>query len=759
MNIRSTRRSTISAAHLALVSVFFGVTAFSAQPLPSPQPAPVQCHSAESCYRQAFNPNATVSGSVPPESYAVAGLKKVLAEYPGTPWAHRAGVHLGLMLKDTAPAEAITYFRGVKHEFPLLEDYLNYWTAQALLNARQPHEAALLFEEVAKPSSQSRLRNDALVLAGQARRDSDNCESAMYWYRQVVERAPQSSLAAMALLEIGDCQVLLNQTADAQKTFREIWWKFPYETEGQEAQVRLEQLPEAFQQEPTLEEQYQHALSWYKAARFEQALPGFHLYIRQTSPGKERDEAEYKLGMAFASLKRYDEAEKVFDQVARSQSRRKQDGTVWLARSYLRQGKGREVLDLQKKTQTLGLSKNRQALLHIFAGVWLNDQGKTAEALEAFRTASQVARSVEKRQDALWRMTWIYYEQKQYARVLETLETLLRSSKDAGVMIRAQYWKGRVYEQLKKDSQAQETFRNLWKDQPFTYYGQLAKARLSEPVSSSPVGVVKTAVQQASSATQPDTQPAMQPIEPDDLHFKKAQALVDLGLLQEATKELRAVSRHTTSKQRNLASLLDVAQQAGAYDLGIRLAIQHHGYQMKQDQLPRSAYAWEGAYPTGYLPTIQQYVPSGLDPYLVAGLIREESLYDTRAMSRVGALGLMQLMPTTARKVALRLGLQAPHRDDLFDAAMNIQLGSTYVGELLAQFKGNIVHAVAAYNAGPHVVRRWIAQDPHVAPDEFVERISYRETRGYVKRVLGSYRVYRALFDQSCRAVSLDRMC
>ena len=180
---------------------------------------------------------------------------------------------------------------------------------------------------------------------------------------------------------------------------------------------------------------------------------------------------------------------------------------------------------------------------------------------------------------------------------------------------------------------------------------------------------------------------------------------------------------------------------------------------MKQDLLPRSAYAWEGAYPTGYIPTIQHHAPSGLDPYLVAGLIREESLYDTRAMSRVGALGLMQLMPTTARKVAHRLGFPSIDQDDLFNPDINIQLGSTYVGELLAQFKGNVVHAVAAYNAGPHVVRRWIAQDPKADPDEFVERISYRETRGYVKRVLGSYRVYRVLFDQSCRAVSLDRLC
>ena len=310
MTIRSTGRHTVSAAHLALVSVFFGVTAFSAQPLPVPHPTPVECHSAEACYRQALNPDKTGSESVPPESYSVAGLKKVLAEYPGTLWAHRASVHLGLMLKDSAPEEAITYFRGVQQEFPTLEDYLTYWIAQSLLNAHQPHEAAMLFEEVAKPSSRSRLKDEALVLAGQARRDSENCESAIRWYRQVVKRRSQSSLVAMALLEIGKCQILLNQTVDARQTFREIWWKFPHQDEGKEAQSRLEQLPEALQQAPTLEEQYKRALSLYKAAQFEKAILGFRLSIRGPLPGKERDEAEYKLGMAMARLKRYNEAEK-----------------------------------------------------------------------------------------------------------------------------------------------------------------------------------------------------------------------------------------------------------------------------------------------------------------------------------------------------------------------------------------------------------------------------------------------------------------
>lgn len=751
MVIRSTRRQTLSAAHLVLMSVFVGVSAFSAESLPSPEPYPVQCESAEACFHQAMNPEARTPASVVPESYSVASLKKVQTQFPGTVWAHRAGVHLGLMLKDTSPADAIAYFRQANEAFPLLQDYLQFWLAETLLTAKRPHEAAKVLESVDTWGSQSRLRHDALVLAGQAWRESGNCELAIRWYSRAIRSAPQSSQAATALLEIGKCHLELGKLDNAQQALREVWWKVPHKSEGKEAQSLLDQLPQSNQRAPTLEEQYKRTLAFYRAAQFEKAIVGLRQYLQQVPKGKKYDEAEYKLGMALARLKQYDKAEKVFDRVSRSQSGRSQDGVVWLARSYLRQSKGPQVLALHKQAHLKGLSRDRQALLHIFAGVWLHDQAQTKAALDAFQQAVQSARSLNRRQDALWRMTWIYYEQEQYEKVLTTLKTLGQSSKDRDVRTRAQYWQGRIHDQLQQSVKAQEVYRNLFEEQPLTYYGQLAKARLLQPASTRTVGLVNHETLPLSSAVSNDLM--------NDLHYQKARELLKLGLLQEAGKEVKAVTKRATSKTANLVEIISLAQQTGAYDFGIRLAIRHFGQKLKQDLIPRTSYAWNGAYPVGYIPTIQQHAPSGLDPYLVAGLIREESLYDARAMSRVGARGLMQLMPATAKRVAHQLGLSSPQQDDLFDAKTNIQLGTTYVGQLLEQFNGSLVHTVAAYNAGPHVVRRWIAQDPQADPDEFVERISYRETRGYVKRVLGSYRVYRELLAHSCQAASLDRMC
>jgi soluble lytic murein transglycosylase len=106
----------------------------------------------------------------------------------------------------------------------------------------------------------------------------------------------------------------------------------------------------------------------------------------------------------------------------------------------------------------------------------------------------------------------------------------------------------------------------------------------------------------------------------------------------------------------------------------------------------------------------------------------------------------MQIMPGTGQQIARRLKVQPFSNGLLFDSEMNLRLGSWYLGNLLAEFKGQEALALAAYNAGPQVVREWMAKNPSAREDEFVEDIPYAETRNYVIRVLGSAGVYRALY-------------
>ena len=139
-----------------------------------------------------------------------------------------------------------------------------------------------------------------------------------------------------------------------------------------------------------------------------------------------------------------------------------------------------------------------------------------------------------------------------------------------------------------------------------------------------------------------------------------------------------------------------------------------------------------------------------VDPFLVLSVIRQESFFNAAAVSRAGAVGLMQIMPKTGRRLARRFGLNSFSRRQLFDPGLSIQLGTRYLAEQVRAFEGTADSlswqlGLAAYNAGPHVARRWVERFPLEDEDVFVERIPYRETRLYVKKVLKSYTIYKAL--------------
>ncbi len=140
---------------------------------------------------------------------------------------------------------------------------------------------------------------------------------------------------------------------------------------------------------------------------------------------------------------------------------------------------------------------------------------------------------------------------------------------------------------------------------------------------------------------------------------------------------------------------------------------------------------------------------AGLDPYLVLAVIRQESRFEERAESHAGALGVMQIMPRTGRSLASKAGMGDFEKGLLADPEVSIRMGSRYLGEQMRSFASGRTREVgfelglAAYNAGPSAARQWVRHLPLDDADTFVERIPYKETRIYVKKVLKNYTVYK----------------
>jgi soluble lytic murein transglycosylase len=150
-------------------------------------------------------------------------------------------------------------------------------------------------------------------------------------------------------------------------------------------------------------------------------------------------------------------------------------------------------------------------------------------------------------------------------------------------------------------------------------------------------------------------------------------------------------------------------------------------------------------YPPFYAPILlseaQRYE---VDPSLIWAVMRQESVFDPKIESPAGAIGLMQIMPYTAKEIAQ--DLNEPYiKDSLYSPLTNLRYGTFYLRQLLKQFDGNLVLALASYNGGPHNAKRWHERNKDSSLDVFIESIEFTETRDYVKKVLANYWTYQAI--------------
>ena len=160
--------------------------------------------------------------------------------------------------------------------------------------------------------------------------------------------------------------------------------------------------------------------------------------------------------------------------------------------------------------------------------------------------------------------------------------------------------------------------------------------------------------------------------------------------------------------------------------------------------MPRSY--WEALFPKPYWTDLRRFSSqNSLDPYLVASLIRQESEFNPGAVSNKNAAGLMQLLPSTGKKVAKQVKLRRFNTGQLLTPTINLQLGTRYFRSMVDKF-GSFEYALAAYNAGTDRVQDWLSQGKYRDPQEFVESIPFTETREYVQAILRNSNVYRQLY-------------
>ena len=307
---------------------------------------------------------------------------------------------------------------------------------------------------------------------------------------------------------------------------------------------------------------------------------------------------------------------------------------------------------------------------------------------------------------------------------------LARPDSPGSARAAALYWSARRLEQRGRSALAGARYAELLDRYRNHYYGMLATQRLRLPPSAAP-----------DLPPQPSQLP---PPGPGRRWLEAARALRSVGISDAASAAYRAACSAAGMRGRSIAlEGADAALEAGSTADAIQLVQLAAGDRdaLKPEELPLRY--WQLLIPRPSGPEILEAAKTvGLDPGLVAAVVLEESAFNPLAVSRVGARGLLQLMPATGAEVAQRLGVKNFHPDRLFEPGLNLRLGCRYLDDLIGRL-GSIPVALAAYNAGAARAIRWAV--PGDAPDfeRYVERIPIPDTRTYVKRILANIRIYR----------------
>jgi soluble lytic murein transglycosylase len=288
------------------------------------------------------------------------------------------------------------------------------------------------------------------------------------------------------------------------------------------------------------------------------------------------------------------------------------------------------------------------------------------------------------------------------------------------------YWSARAHEAMGQAETARNLYRQVRQRERDGYYALLASERLGESFWPIPMG--------ASPAESPEASRRVAG------WMRGVDLLHAAGFPDEASAEADRVVSRAGSDRATLYALAEALAERGYSQRAIRLGL---GLQ-RAGQNPR---LMRILYPFPYRTLIQEEARDrGLDPYLTPALIRQESMFEARIQSHVGARGLMQIMPGTGRRLAEAVGIEPFDPEVLYHPEINVHLGTRYVAQHWENYDGSLPSIFSAYNAGAHRVGWW-SEYPEYGDDElFTERIPFRETRDYVKILTRNHAIYRGLY-------------
>jgi soluble lytic murein transglycosylase len=614
-----------------------------------------------------------------------------------------------------------------------LEDYALLYQADSVLRQGDTVAARALVAQAADRTPTSGLTPSALIWAASVQRAAGDPTAAVRLLQRVLASYPDRLDVARTRYLLGEALLAAGDQPEAVKVFAALWLQAPA-SYGDAAETQLKALADAGVAVPVPgpAERAQRAERLLAGGLIERARGEAEALVAEKPAPEVRERALRVVMNASRRLGR-DEAALAAanDALAVAPAERRPPWLLELGRLLQRRDRDAALATLDRLVREHPKSPDAADALLLKAEL-LEAANRPADAEKVYVRLAADYPDEEEAATALWRLGWTAWFRGNLVETTTRWTRLQTARGGASLRESATYWLGRAWERRGDRDQAARQFGALVRDAPRSYYGLLAAKRSPAAATGGAAPVF---------AFPSDPLEALQ----GDARFARAEALRAVGLREFADEELDDLTRRSVGEPRRLYALSAAYVADERYHMALRILRRSFlGVARGGTGSPREF--WEMLYPLGWRDALTAAAGrAAVDPFLVAAVVREESSFYPAARSRVGARGLMQLMPDTGRAVAQARRIPFPDADVLDQPITNLELGSTFFAGLLREF-GDPRLAAAAYNAGPTRVREWWAGRRSDDLEVWVDQIPYNETRAFVKRVMLSYEEYRRIY-------------
>ena len=679
-----------------------------------------------------------------PAEDAVAGIENQFPRSKAAALARMLRARIKLNARDYAGAATLLDTKLIAEQTSL-GDYALFMRAGSLEQAGRTAEARAIYQQLIQQYPTSlRAREAALRVADIMSKSGDNAAVPL-----LLKDFAQADDAA-ALLASAKAYEQTSDPTRALGAYRRLYFFAPESAESAEAATAITRLGSTTSP-ATVEEAITRADRLYAAKKFADAFTAYGDAFAKF-PATATNESQLRRGIAAYSARKTPEAVTTLTAIPTSAAETRAEALSYLAQTYARARQWDQARATAEEMRRTFPNSNFTPRAFIALAQIAQDANNTTDASYFRRAAVNAFGSSIEVAQAQFDLAWETHQAKNYTESSRMLTEHLayyadRNTDNRG---RAGYWAARDSERAGKLAEAKALYEAMLVRYDANWYGYLAKQRLDAMSRNIPAktfppdSIVARAVANLKTVTVAEETTGAD----EDARIIKADQLSNIGLDDLALKELaKAGEKGPDSPKVNLA----VAKIYRSDDDNVRalnaLRRSFPDYsQMKPEEMTREQ--WDIFYPLAYWDIIvQESQARSLDPYQVAGLIRQETIFTTRARSGANAYGLMQVLVPTARLTARKYGVSREiTAETLYEPRLNIQLGTAYLKDQIDKF-GRIEYVAAAYNAGPGRAVQWKASLP-LDIDEWAEAVPIKETRGYVQGVVRNRLQYLRLYDQ-----------